>query len=120
MKIRATVICEKDRCILLVRKPKSRWALPGGKVESGEAIAEAARRELQEETGLNVDQLLYMFELKAGHTHHHVFEGSVSDPDKATPHNEISECFWYSFSSISDLDASEATKSIVRSFLRRL
>jgi 8-oxo-dGTP diphosphatase len=38
MKIRATVICERDRQVLLVRKPASKWALPGGKVELGEAI----------------------------------------------------------------------------------
>lgn len=120
MKVRATVICEKDRRILLVRKPKSKWALPGGKVEIGEAIAGAAIRELQEETGLNVDQLLYIFEFEAGNTRHHVFEASVLDAESAMPQNEISECIWYSLSSISDLDTSDDTKSIVRSFLRRL
>lgn len=36
MKVRATVICELDRHVLLVRKPKCRWSLPGGKVEPGE------------------------------------------------------------------------------------
>jgi 8-oxo-dGTP diphosphatase len=120
MKIRATVICEKDRYILLVRKPKSKWALPGGKVEIGEAIAGAAIRELKEETGLNVDQLLYIFEFEAGNTRHHVFEASVLDAENAMPQNEISECIWHSLSTISDLDASDATKSIVRSFSRRL
>jgi 8-oxo-dGTP diphosphatase len=120
MKVRATVICEKNRHILLVRKPKSKWALPGGKVETGEAIAEAAIRELHEETGLNVDQLLYIFELEAGNTRHHVFEAFVLATESATPQNEISECIWYSLSTISDLDTSDATKAIVRSFLRRL
>lgn len=120
MKIRATVICEKNRQILLVRKPRSKWALPGGKVEIGEAIAVAAIRELQEETGLNVDQLLYIFELEAGNTLHHVFEAVVLNAENATPQNEISECIWYSLSSIYDLDTSDATKAIVRSFSRRL
>ncbi|WP_433737443.1 NUDIX hydrolase [Pseudomonas putida] len=120
MKVRATVICEKDRHILLVRKPKSKWALPGGKVEIGEGIAGAAVRELEEETGLNVDQLLYIFEFEVGNIRHHVFEASVLDAESATPQNEISECIWCSLSSISDLDTSDATKSIVRAFSRRL
>lgn len=120
MKVRATVVCERDREILLVRKPKSKWSLPGGKVEAGEAIAGAAVRELQEETGLNVDQLLYVFEFDAGNTLHHVFEASVPDGERAVPQNEIVECIWHSLSTVQDLDTSEAMKSIIRSFLRRL
>jgi 8-oxo-dGTP diphosphatase len=34
------------------------WLLPGGKVEFGEPIAEAARREAAEESGCHVDDLL--------------------------------------------------------------
>ena len=120
MKVRATVICEKDRRILLVRKQKSKWVLPGGKVEIGEAVAGAAIRELREETGLNVNQLLYVFELEAGNTRHHVFEASVLGAEDAMPQNEISECIWYSLNSIYDLDTGDATRSIIRSFLRRL
>lgn len=120
MKIRATVICEKDRHVLLVRKPASKWALPGGKVEIGESIEGAAARELQEETGLTVDQLLYMFELKTRRTHHHVFEATVLNVENATPQHEISECLWHPLSRLQEVDTSDATQAIIRSFLRRL
>lgn len=43
------------------------WAVPGGKVEAGETIAQAAARELYEEVGIAVDPGELRF---AGVTHH--------------------------------------------------
>jgi ADP-ribose pyrophosphatase YjhB (NUDIX family) len=45
----------RDGRVLLVQTTYSRyWALPGGGVERGESFADAARRELREETGLEL------------------------------------------------------------------
>jgi acetyl-CoA carboxylase carboxyl transferase subunit beta len=49
----------QDGNLLLIQRAHDpgagRWAIPGGRVEPGETLAEAARREVLEETGLEVD-----------------------------------------------------------------
>jgi len=47
--------------VLLVRRARpprqGQWSLPGGLQELGEGVLEAARREVREETGLDIDIL---------------------------------------------------------------
>ncbi|QCJ41094.1 NUDIX domain-containing protein [Bacillus sp. S3] len=43
--------------ILLQKRPEGIWGLPGGLLELGESAEEAARREVFEETGVEIGQL---------------------------------------------------------------
>lgn len=58
---------EDDLCVLLIRRGiepfLGRWALPGGFVREGEALEAAARRELEEETGIKASHIGHMEQL---------------------------------------------------------
>ncbi|MEM1922166.1 MAG: NUDIX domain-containing protein [Desulfurococcaceae archaeon] len=54
------VLIRNDEILLVKRKyppAEGYWAIPGGVIESSELIYEAARRELEEETGLKAEPL---------------------------------------------------------------
>ena len=63
----AVIIDEQER-ILLTRRSippfKNKWVMPGGKIELGEPITVALRREVDEEVGLDVEvgSLIDVFE----------------------------------------------------------
>ena len=71
---------EKVLLVERAREPlKGYWSLPGGVLEVGELAADAVRREVREETGLDirVEKLV------------HVFERVVRDADGATEYHYV-------------------------------
>lgn len=51
----SVVTDDEGRIALVLRKDNGLWALPGGGMEPGESIEDAAVREVKEETGLDVE-----------------------------------------------------------------
>ncbi|HZG78619.1 MAG TPA: NUDIX hydrolase, partial [Paenibacillus sp.] len=50
----AIVVNEKSE-ILLIRGPRRGWEMPGGQVEEGESLSQAAIRETKEESGIDIE-----------------------------------------------------------------
>ena len=98
--------------ILMVKNKGSRssyYTLPGGAVESGETLEEAAIREVKEETGLNVELEGVLavseafFEEQGHHTIFFTFKGRIID-------GEINISFPEEIEEITWMDAATAKK----------
>ena len=88
--------------LLLVRRGRDpgrgHWSIPGGRVEAGESLAEAAVRELVEETGVvgTCGALLGVAE-RRGDGHHFVildYLVEVADPIPPVPGTDADEAAW--------------------------
>ncbi|WP_053570374.1 NUDIX hydrolase [Caballeronia cordobensis] len=118
MKRRATVVCEREGLFLLVAKDRGRWTFPGGRKRPHERFAQAAARELQEETGLLPPGLRYVFQFRGLRTRHFVFFASVGANDNAVPCNEIARCIWLPLVEFGNIEASVPTKGIAELLCR--
>jgi 8-oxo-dGTP pyrophosphatase MutT (NUDIX family) len=53
--VSAVVADDEGRILLHRRSDNAKWSIPGGRIELGESVADAAVREVREETGIEVD-----------------------------------------------------------------
>jgi ADP-ribose pyrophosphatase YjhB (NUDIX family) len=96
------VILREGKIMLIKRSDSGLWAVPGGLVEVGETLAEAAERELHEETGVEgkVTQLLGIFDSRLWHSktkaqlYHVIFLAEAVDPIPR-PSNEATEIAFF-------------------------
>jgi 8-oxo-dGTP diphosphatase len=55
----ATIVVNDQNQVLLIKGPRRGWEMPGGQVEEGESLKDAAIRETKEETGIDVEILRF-------------------------------------------------------------
>lgn len=104
--------------VLRARAPaKDLWAFPGGSVHFGETLAEAAQRELQEETGLRATDIRFqaMFELiddgTKGDTPHHFLLAvhraeATGEPVAA---DDAADAGWFAISEMERMPVTDST-----------
>jgi ADP-ribose pyrophosphatase len=117
----------KDGCVLLVRRgqppAENLWAIPGGNVEIGETLQEAAEREILEETGVQIraSKPIYTFDVidrdMAGKVRFHYVivdlaaEYVLGEP---SPGDDALEARWVSAGEIHNLKVSPATVNLLK------
>lgn len=122
----ASVACFRDGAVLLARRGKAPsrglWSLPGGMIETGEAAADAAIRELMEETGVAaevagfVEPVEYVRRDGDGRVERHVVilvhaaRWTAGDP---SPTEEAEAVAWVRPEEVSTLDATDRLAEIV-------
>lgn len=105
----------EDGAVLLVRRinppDAGRWGFPGGKIETGETIHQAAVRELHEETGLRAtaNRIFTAVDVLdrdscAALRHHFVLIAVLccNPSGILTPDSDVSEARWFQLDEIED------------------
>jgi ADP-ribose pyrophosphatase len=120
------IVIKDDRVLLVKRnKPPGEglWAIPGGRVEPGETLQQAAEREIMEETGITIQagDIVYTFEViepdEAGRPRfHYVIVDLASEyvTGKLDPSDDALEARWVSSQELKRLSVSQATTEVLK------
>jgi 8-oxo-dGTP diphosphatase len=104
-------VAVRDNSLLMVKRAqepaRGLWSIPGGRLQRGEYLADAVRREVKEETGLDVDvgDLLGLFEV-VGDPHYVILDYLASPLDGSEPStgDDVSEVRWVPLNEIANLE----------------
>lgn len=120
------VVIHEGRILLVKRASppgKGFWAIPGGLVELGETVREAAERELLEETGISVRarDAFYLFDFidrDADGTirYHYVIVDFLADYLGGEPRaaDDVSDARWLSPAEAAALNLSPTTRKLLK------
>lgn len=117
----AAVVVDQDR-LLLVRRGRGpaqgQWALPGGKVEHGEALIEAVAREVLEETALEVvcGSLVGFSERIEPDAHHVIaaFGATLIGANEPAAGDDAAEARWVKVSDLRELTLVAGLTEVLR------
>lgn len=86
-------------------RAERRWGLPGGQIEWGESPVTAAARELNEELGIHVADLLEIGSFRYKHANHMVFAAPLDDDIVEYDDVELLDIRWFREPEVAGLKA---------------
>jgi 8-oxo-dGTP diphosphatase len=118
------VVKNPDGKVLLTKRAippyLGKWVMPGGKVDLGEPITSALKREVREEVGLevHVEGLIDIYEIVPSNEHaeHYVILYYLASPKSGdlTPNEgEVSEVIWADRKAVSRMVIPDGTRHIL-------
>ncbi|MEM9465738.1 MAG: NUDIX domain-containing protein [Actinomycetota bacterium] len=115
------VVRRGDRLLLIQRgrAPEAgRWSVPGGRVEAGEGLRDAVRREVLEETGLDVDvgDLVGVVERRGPGFHYVVadFAAACAPDAEPTAGDDAAAVAWVPASDLDEWDLVDGLRTFLR------
>ncbi|MEP6903398.1 MAG: NUDIX hydrolase [Actinomycetota bacterium] len=113
------IITNADEKVLLLEhllRPASGWGIPGGFINQGEQPEAAVRRELREETGIELENLM-MLRVRTTNLHIEILFRATSSGKAEVKSREIKSLGWFEIDKM-PVEMSSVQKSIVEKFLR--
>lgn len=120
------VVFRENRVLLVKRNQlpgKGLWAIPGGRLELGETLKEAAQREVREETGviIRAGDPVYTFDLierddQGRIRFHYVIVDLLADYISGNPHprSDACEARWIAPRELEELPVTKSTRAFLK------
>ncbi|UCG67442.1 MAG: NUDIX hydrolase [Deltaproteobacteria bacterium] len=120
------LVFRENRVLLVKRNQppgKGLWAIPGGRLELGETLKEAAEREVREETGVIIQagNPVYTFDLierddQGRIRFHYVIVDLLADYISGSPHprSDACEARWIGARELDKLPVTKTTKAFLK------
>lgn len=117
---------EQDRIFLMTSPKWKQHVVPGGKIKDGEGEEEALRREIREELGIEISDVVRVGEKKklpssdfhdSALTFHFIDYFARALQTGITPNDEIQEYGWYSFDEALKLPLLDSTRDLINKFI---